>query len=432
MIDFSGFGYAEIRIEETEMLSVQLKDEMAVVAGRAGGASARVLKDGAWGFAAIDDPGANISGLLKKAERLAILGGGAVNITKQPGVKTKKIEQIEWVDSDEISARIKDAKEKTKLGGIATANLSFSARKARKFFLNSAGTEIEQECAHFYFSCTAIAKGNGRTVQGSETAAKRSSCRKMNLEKAAETAARSAIAQLSSQPSPKGKFAAVLDPEMTGTFIHEVVGHAAEADAITSRESVFAGKLWQRVGNELVNIYDDPTLPYFGGYDYDDEGIKGKKAALVEKGILRGFMNSNETATELGHALNGHARAEGYGERPIVRMSNTIFSRGKSALEEVFDVREGVYVKGSAGGSVDIFSGGFMFKAKEGYLIKNGELGEQLRGIAIIGNIFEVLNSIEAVGNDFETHPGICGKHGQLAFVEDGGPHIRIGKITLG
>lgn len=432
MIDFSGFEYAEIRIEETETLFVQLKDEMMVVAGKASGSSARVLKEGAWGFAATDNSETDINELLKKAERLAMIGGGVIKITNQAHVRAKKIEQIEWADTDEMSARIKDAKEKTKLDGIATANLSFLARKAGKVFLNSTGAEIEQECAHFYFSCTAIAKGNGRTVQGSETAAKRSNCKKMDFEKVAETAGRSALTQLTSKPSPKGKFTVVLDPRMTGTFIHEVVGHAAEADAITNKESVFAGKLGQQVGTELVNVYDDPTLPYFGGYDYDDEGVKGRKVTLVEKGILRGFMNSNETATELGQALNGHARAEGYGERPIVRMSNTFFSPGKSTLEEVFDIREGVYVKGSAGGSVDVFSGGFMFKAKEGYLIKNGELGERLRDVAIIGDIFEVLNNIDAVGNDFETHPGICGKHGQRAFVEDGGPHIRVGKITLG
>jgi len=42
------------------------------------------------------------------------------------------------------------------------------------------------------------------------------------------------------------------------------------------------------------------------------------------------------------------------------------------------------------------------------------------------------LNNIEAVGKDFATHPGICGKNGQHVFVEDGGPHIRVKELAVG
>jgi TldD protein len=84
------------------------------------------------------------------------------------------------------------------------------------------------------------------------------------------------------------------------------------------------------------------------------------------------------------------------------------------------------------GGSVDIFSGGFMFKAQEAYEIKNGEAGKLMKDVTITGNILQALNQIESVGKDFGTSPGICGKSGQEAAVSDGGPHIRIRNVAIG
>ncbi len=113
-------------------------------------------------------------------------------------------------------------------------------------------------------------------------------------------------------------------------------------------------------------------------------------------------------------------------------MSNTYFQKGESSKEEVFELKEGVYLKGMRGGSVDTFSGGFMFKAEEAYEISNGELGKIMRDVTITGNILQTMKDVEAVGKDFGTSPGICGKFGQGVPVSDGGPHIRVGNITIG
>ena len=227
-------------------------------------------------------------------------------------------------------------------------------------------------------------------------------------------------------------FTVVLDPEMTGVLSHEAVGHACEADAVIDRESILRGKIGKRIGNNFVTIYDDPTAKNFGTYKFDDEGVEAKKTVLVERGILRGYINSRSTAKELGHTPNGHARAEDFESAPVVRMSNTYFMPGKASKEDVMDIRDGIYLKGMKGGSVDIFSGGFMFAAELAYEIKNGEIGKMIRDTGISGNILETLHNIELVGKDFGTSPGFCGKAGQHAPVSDGGPHIRVKKVRIG
>jgi len=72
------------------------------------------------------------------------------------------------------------------------------------------------------------------------------------------------------------------------------------------------------------------------------------------------------------------------------------------------------------------------FVAEEGFLIENGELTKILRDITLNGSILTTLKEIDAVGNDFSLTPGFCGKNGQMIRVSDGGPHLRIGNVTVG
>jgi len=432
MFDLSHYDYAEVRKEEGLTLRISSRDETNVSTGPFYGASARVLKKGSWGFATSNNINADINELLRKAEKLAEISPGNISVKKDTSEKITEKEKLGLIDVEGVLNKINSAKKETESERIVSANISFSATKNRWEFYNSYGKEIQENQSYFYFSCSVIAREKGITQVGVNTAADRDSADNINMQENAAIAMENAEKLLKARPSPKGRFVAVLDPEMTGTFAHEVVGHASEADSITSKESTFTNEYGNSIGSKLVNIIDDPTEPYFGAYTYDDEGVKAKKVEIIREGKLVGFMNSRETAQELNHELNGHARADGYENQPIVRMSNTFFVSGESKIEDVFDVKDGIYIKGSLGGSVDIFSGGFMFKAKEGNIIKNGEIGELLRDVVITGNIKEVLNNTESVGNDFATNPGICGKNGQRAPVEDGGPHIRVSNLTIG
>ena len=67
-----------------------------------------------------------------------------------------------------------------------------------------------------------------------------------------------------------------------------------------------------------------------------------------------------------------------------------------------------------------------MFVVGEAYPIKNGKLGPLHRGTTITGDAFEVLSSVDAVGDAFswDLGSGYCGK-GQPAKVDAGGPHLR-------
>jgi TldD protein len=226
----------------------------------------------------------------------------------------------------------------------------------------------------------------------------------------------------------------IADPDLAGVFAHEAVGHASEADLVSTGDSCFAGRIGERIGSEMVTIRDDATVPGMNGrMVYDDEGVKAGNKVLIRKGILNDFIQSRETAAKLNMTPNGGARAESYHGRPLVRMSNTFFEKGDRDFKELLEgVKLGVYAKGTRGGQVNTAQGFFQFNAQESYLIENGEITKPLRDVSLSGRTLDILKLIDGVGKDKDlTGVGICGK-GQMVPVGDGGPHIRIARCVVG
>jgi len=427
----SRFDYADIRVERLQQSSIKISDgEIKQSAGSIAGIGVRVLEGGSWGFASGDlsqDP----AGLLKRAERLAKLRAGKIKLSLPKATKKNINDRFDFADPE---TRLKALAESSKdMEGKRIASKTISCSDSRRIteFYSSHGSRIIQDGGYTYLLCSCVARTGDNIQRGTERSWSRKGFAKIDLSVTAK-ARDKADKMLDAKSPPRGRFTVVLDPEMTGVFSHEAVGHACEGDAIVDKESILTGKMGQTIGNELVTIFDDPGADNFGRYAYDDEGAMGRKTVLVEKGVLKGNLNSMETAHELGHAPNGHARADGYPSVPVVRMSNTYFQKGRASLDDVFDVKEGVYLKGMRGGSVDIFAGGFMFKSEEAYMIRNGETAELMHDVTISGSILKTMKDVECVAKDFGTSPGMCGKNGQSVPVSDGGPHIRIRNVAIG
>ncbi len=428
----SGYEYAELRIEKGEDTRISIKDgELKSMSGSVFGISARVLINGSWGFASSSSDVAPAK-LLKEAAALAKLSKGNSSVLGYKAVKYTVSKNGGQLSLEEKLASLKDAYKHAKGKHIANRNINYMGAVTHKEFYNSEGSEIFESQVHEYASCLCISRDGTLIQQGHETTSSTSGFGKLRLVECCEHAADSAERMLKSSKPPAGRFTVILDNEMTGVFSHEALGHATEADSILERESILREKLGKQIGSNLVNIIDDPAAEDFGHYTYDDEGMKAEPVSLIRNGVLTGYLNSRETAAALKLEPNGHARGTAYSNFPIVRMANTYFQPGKSKVQELFDLPYAIYVKGMQGGSVDIFSGSFMFKAEEAYEVKNGSKERLLRDVTLSGNILETLNGVELVADDFGTSPGFCGQLGQSIPVSDGGPHIRVKNMMVG
>lgn len=248
-------------------------------------------------------------------------------------------------------------------------------------------------------------------------------------------AAREALNLLEAVLSPAGELPIVLAPGYSGVLIHEAVGHLLEADFIRKKTSIFWNKMGEKVGNDQVNIYDDPTIPHFrGSYNTDDEGTVPKKTPLILKGKLTGLLQDRLSAKLMKKPLTGHGRRQDYTCMPIPRMSNTYLDKGEYAPEEIIkSVKKGFYAHKFQGGQVED-SGKFTFSVSSGFLIEDGKLTVPVKQATLIGTNVDILNKIEMIGSDlvFGLQTGTCSKEGQEVPVTDGCPTIKISRMTVG
>ena len=226
----------------------------------------------------------------------------------------------------------------------------------------------------------------------------------------------------------------ILSGQLGGMLAHEAVGHTVEADLVLGG-SVAGPSLNKRVGSDLVNLVDcantfDGKMAPLPVY-LDDEGIVASDVELIKDGILVGYMNDRETAKHFGMEPKGNARAWGFADEPLIRMRNTVILPGKNTVEELISsVEDGYYLIDSGNGQADL-TGEFMFGITCGYEIKNGKLGKALLDTTVSGVAFEMLKTVDMLSDKVEwSSSGFCGKKQAMA-VSLGGPHMRC-KIMIG
>jgi TldD protein len=261
----------------------------------------------------------------------------------------------------------------------------------------------------------------------------------------AREAARQAIVQLDAVEAPAGEMTVVLGPGWPGILLHEAVGHGLEADFNRKGVSAFSNRIGELVASPLCTVIDDGTLGLKGAntgaggrrgsLNVDDEGSPTQQNVLIEKGVLRGYLQDKLSSRLMGSKSTGSGRRESYQHIPMPRMTNTFMLAGESDPEEIIrSIPRGLYCTTFGGGQVDITSGNFVFSATESYLIENGKLTRPVRGASLIGNGPEALKYVSMVGNDLKLDEGIgvCSKEGQHIPVGVGIPTVKIDKMTVG
>ncbi len=252
----------------------------------------------------------------------------------------------------------------------------------------------------------------------------------------AAEAVRQATVKLGAVDAPAGQLAVVLGPGWPGILLHEAVGHGLEGDFNRKKTSAFSGRLGQRVASELVTVVDDGAMRNRrGSLNVDDEGVPTRENVLIERGVLRGYMQDRLNARLMGMPLTGNGRRESYAHPPMPRMTNTFMLAGEDDPDDIIrSVPYGLYAVNFGGGQVDITNGKFVFSASEAYLIEDGKVTAPVKGATLIGNGPDALTRVSRVGHDLKLDEGVgtCGKDGQSVPVGVGLPTIRIDGITVG
>ncbi|MCE5214139.1 MAG: TldD/PmbA family protein [Methanobacterium sp.] len=432
--------YIDLRINESQNNIIVMKDGkiQEIRSGNNWGGCVRVLKNGAWGVSYTSKP-SQLKDTAESALKLVNFLNNDIKLADvdhtKDDVKSKAKLKPSEVSLEEKKDIMSDVEKAANLDGIVSTTLNYVDQEGRTIFANSESTLLQMEDSRVALFINAVAASEGLIQFGHKSTGGARGfevLEKEDLEKFGRTPAEKALRLLKAELPPSGKFPVVMDPELTGVFIHEALGHASEADLILQNDSILKDKIGTQIGSPNVTIIDDATMDAFGYYPYDSEGVKTRENILVQDGKLISYLSSRETASKLNIIPSGNARSA-VDDQPIVRMSNTYLKPGDYEFEEILEnMDDGIYLKGSRGGQVDTGKGIFQFNAAESFLIEKGEISTPLRDVSLSGNILEMLLKVDKVGSDFKMGVGFCGKSGQTVPVGDGGPHVSVKEATVG
>ena len=441
----TGGDFAEIFVEKKNSSNLFMIDGKveSSISGRDFGIGIRIFKGLFSVYGYTNDM--NEESLLKATKKIASSISGTkeditINLIKQDIENINKIqiypqdikksEKIELMKIASHSAKDYDKH-------ISQVRVSLGDVKQNILIANSEGLFTTDERVRGRISIESVATdGNdmqtGRVSPGASAGFE--FFRNMDIEAEAREASRIAKTMLFASYAPSGKFPVVIDNRFGGVIFHEACGHGLEASSVAKGNSIFAGKMGQMIASPLVSAIDDGTLPNeWGSLTIDDEGHKTQRNLLIENGILKGYLVDKLNGRRMGIKSTGSGRRESYKYAPTSRMTNTFILNGKSSFDEIIKNTEyGIYAKNMGGGSVNPATGDFNFAVMEGYIIRNGEICEPVRGATLIGNGGEVLKKIDMVGNNLGFGQGMCGSSSGSIPTNVGEPTIRVSEITVG
>ena len=337
---------------------------------------------------------------------------------------------------------------------IAFNSISVLTELRHELFLDSEGTVISQAFAFSQGDCYVVAQASSGVQEIYDTIGQQRGLECLlqgwaegpmpnpdlatfatSLGKEATELARAPVLK-----PPQGEVTVVTDPHFNALLVHEIVGHPCEADRALKSEAAYAGRSWflrslkdnavgQVVGSRFVSACSDPTLPAYGHYCYDAEGVPGQRAVHIERGVFRDFLHSRATAAVLGARANGSVRATEAWFVPLIRMSNTFFMAGEQKPEDLIsEVDRGFYVCGHMIPSIAESRENFRISARRVYEIDHGRLGRLYRSGSLVADSKRFFLNVDGAGNDLRLFaiPN-CGKGQpmQVKRMSNGGPTLR-------
>jgi TldD protein len=326
----------------------------------------------------------------------------------------------------------------TQVPSIRDVEIRFGWQEIERLYLNSAGADCYQRIPFVSATIAPLAVENGNVQydflgQGGYGGTEwLDFLTETNARKTAEESR----ALLSAHAPPTGEMPVLLDPGVSGTFAHESFGHGTEADQFLRNRSYLQPVLGTVVGPECLTIVDNGAYPGgWGSIFFDDEGHRGQRTVLVDRGRFIGALHDRETAIALGAQPTGNTRRADFLSRPFVRMTNTYTEPGDWKLEElVSEAKDGILLERATSGIEDPLGGQMQLKVKKGHRIEHGELTELVSSMALSGKVLSFLKEIRGVSRseDFRMEPGTCGKgHSDPVFAGTGGTYL-LSKAVVG
>jgi TldD protein len=462
-----GAEYADCRYVEieNETLSFSKGSPESVNRSFDNGFGVRVMVNGAWGF--FGSSVLNEDESARAAAKAVEIAAASAGVNKEPITLSPTVSHTEdFVSNFEIDPFSVKLSEKigflehldvlmTGDERINTRNSHLDFRKTSSHLVTAEGTSVHQKIIH---------SGVGIEIGVSKSRHERATrsfpqnggqyeskgyelLSQIDFESAIPVLADEVFALLEAPECPTVETSLVLEGSVVGLVIHELIGHPLELDRVFGSERNFSGTSFATVdqlgrlqyGSPIINVVSDPTHAYgLGSFCFDDEGIKARPVELIKDGVLAGYLSSRETAALIEKKSSGAMRADGWGNIPLVRMTNINLQPGDKSSDEMISMAgDGIYMSTISSWSPSDDRSSFEFGCEIAREIKGGKLGRVYKNPTFSGRSVEFWNSVKAIGDASSWKvwgtPN-CGKGqpGQNARTGQGASPILVANVKVG
>jgi PmbA protein len=301
-------------------------------------------------------------------------------------------EKIELARRCEAAALAADPRITNSEGG------DFGDRRARYAYATSHGFSGEYQTSSFSLAVSPVATRDGEMQRDSWYHVTRRRSRLDDPEEIGRIAARRAVRRLGARRVKTAEVPVVFDPEMAASLVRHIAG-AASGPALYRRASFLVGKLGERIAAPSVTVVDDGTIPgALGSRPFDGEGLPVAPTVVVDRGVLRSYLLDTYSGRKLGLPSTHHGARDGSGVS--VSTTNLYLAAGdRDPGDLIRSVKNGLYVTELIGFGVNGVTGDYS-RGAVGMWIENGELAYPVEEITVAGNLLDMLNAVEGVGND--------------------------------
>jgi PmbA protein len=214
-----------------------------------------------------------------------------------------------------------------------------------------------------------------------------------NAEAVGRRAGEKAVARLNPRKVKSQSVPVVYDPRAANGLVGHLAG-AISGAAIARGVSFLKDRLGEQILASGITIVDDPhRLRGLRSKPFDGEGVRNKRWALVEDGVLKTWLLDTASARQLGLTTTGHA-ARGTGGPPSPSTTNLYMMPGKLTRDALIgDISSGFYVTELMGQGVNAVTGDYS-RGASGFWIENGKLAYPVSEVTIAGNLKDMYRNL--------------------------------------
>ncbi len=277
------------------------------------------------------------------------------------------------------------------------ASVAYNESFNESLLENSYGLKLKDKIASYYYYAEITVKDGEEIKTGYKVFASLDP-KEFDVDKFVKEVAEDGLKKLGSVQCKSKKYPTIIESQPLSSLIKSYLSNM-DAEEVQKKSSLFVNKLNQSIANKKLTITEDPLQKNIFYKYHDDEGVATSKKVIVDKGILKTYLYTLETATKDNVEPTGNGSV---GAKATASLNCIYVKPGRKSFDEIASkIKEGVYITSVEGlhAGMNAKSGNFSLQA-QGFMIRDGKIAEPLSLITIAGNLVEMFNSIKEVANE--------------------------------